>query len=140
MRTEYVLVPRNNIAMLNPITAESLVRDRQRELLAAAAQRRLVGHRLDSRSLRVRTGWLLVRAGSRLARPGPADHRPLLDQSESRGRDRGLHGGEVDDELGAMRRKDVLRHEDRPTRSVGGDALAPEHGRAGRNLQQGRVG
>jgi hypothetical protein len=46
-----------------------LVRDRQRELLAAAAQRQLVGHRLDGRSLRVRTGWLLVRAGSRLARP-----------------------------------------------------------------------
>jgi hypothetical protein len=65
--------------MLNPITAETLVRDRQRELMAAAAQRRLVGPRLDTHSLRVRTGWLLVRAGSRLARPDAApDHLPRL--------------------------------------------------------------
>jgi hypothetical protein len=56
--------------MLNQFATEALVRDRHRELRAAAARQRTTSRVSNNPAVRAWVGWMLVRAGWRLAATG----------------------------------------------------------------------
>jgi len=69
MRTESVRVTRDDDGMTNPPITEALVRDRQQRLEDAASRYRRAHEVPVARRapLRAGAGWMLVRAGLRLA-------------------------------------------------------------------------
>ncbi len=62
-----------------------------------------------------------------------------VDDAEAARGHRRLGLRELDDELGAMRREDVLADEDRLPAPIGGHPLAAQHGRADRHAEQAGV-
>lgn len=81
MRTEAVLVARDDVCMMNPTVVEHLAKDHQRQLIAEAAGRRLIAESGYRSPLRTTVGELLIRAGLRLAPSRP--HQPPGGRRES---------------------------------------------------------
>ena len=61
-----------------------------------------------------------------------------LDEAEAGGAEGGLGEGELDDELGAVGREEVLAHQHRPAAGVGRDPLAAQQRRADRDAAAAR--
>jgi hypothetical protein len=70
MRTGSVLVVGDPVRMQNHALTDALVHDRQRELgrTAAPARRQRRVRAAPPAPVRTRAGWVLIRAGARLAR------------------------------------------------------------------------
>jgi hypothetical protein len=78
MRTESVRVVGHRVLMRNLTTTEMLVRDRQHRLEDAANRYRLAHQAalVERAPLRAGAGWMLVRAGLRLAQVDPLSLSP----------------------------------------------------------------
>ena len=63
-----------------------------------------------------------------------------LDEAQAGGAEGRLGEGELDDELGAVGREEVLAHQHRPAGGVGRDALAAQQRGADGDAQQRGVG